>query len=132
MGVGSGGLSGALRGVGPGVVLLERYRVTENLGAGGYGFVVAAFDQALQRDVAIKFLHPTRTTARETESRFLLEAKMCASLVSDHVVRIHAVEDTVYGGCIVMERLRGEDLAAALRRDRVLPVATVIRYALEA
>src|SRR6266404_4652139 len=50
---------------------LGHYEVLEVLGQGGFGIVFRAFDDALQRVVAIKVLAPTMAAASPARIRFL-------------------------------------------------------------
>jgi serine/threonine protein kinase len=100
----------------PGALIFDRYLLQERLGEGGVGIVMAAQDQVLRRRVALKCLRCPRTDARSTALRFLREARAMAQLESPHTVRIF----DALPGVLVMEYLRGSDLARFLRhRGRV-------------
>ena len=60
-------------------LILDRYRVIDQAGSGGYGTVVHAFDTHLKRDVAIKCieLSEDELAAARLEA---LEARMAADL----------------------------------------------------
>jgi serine/threonine protein kinase len=80
------------------------FRIEEELGRGGLGVVYAAWDEALERRVALKVLK--RATARESRERILEEARKAARLQDPAFVTIHSVAG---GECpaIVMEYLEG-------------------------
>ena len=59
---------------------MERYEIIEELGQGGFGRVVKAFDQKLKINVAIKFLHNISLLDELTATRFKDEGK-AASMV---------------------------------------------------
>jgi len=85
-------------------VLLER------LGAGGMGVVYAAFDEKLERKVAIKLVARQGTDAR-AEQRLLLEAQAQARLSHPNVVTIYEVDTLHQGGLfIAMELVKGPTL----------------------
>ena len=106
----------------PGVVLNDRYVYRRVLGRGGMGVVVAAWDQQLSREVAIKCLIGASAMASERRKRFEREALALATTAGPQVVSIFDA-----GMCrrhafpfLVMELLHGEDLAARLRRGPAL------------
>src|SRR5262249_8946677 len=72
---------------------LGHYEVLEVLGRGGFATVVRAFDQVLQRVVAIKVLSSQMAVTSPARKRFLREARASAAVRDDHVVPIHAVEE---------------------------------------
>lgn len=99
-------------------VLGGRYALTALLGRGGMGEVWVARDQRIGREVAVKLLHGRAQGNGEIE-RFLREAQTAGRLNHPNVVTIHDVgqddDGTLY---IVMELLRGRDLAALVRAGR--------------
>ena len=101
---------------------LGPYRVDEVLGRGGMGIVLRAFDEALDRVVALKVLRPGLATAR-ARAGFVREARSAAKVVHDNVVQIHAVANPADGSpFLVMEYLDGPTLAEVIRRrGRLLP-----------
>jgi serine/threonine-protein kinase len=116
-----------------GEVLAGKYRVERVLGSGGMGYVVAARHLQLGTGVAIKFLRPEACTDAMTVARFLREARAAARLQSEHVARVIDVATLDSGApYIVMELLRGEDLAQALARGGPLPVERAAQTMLEA
>lgn len=88
---------------------LDHYDLLDVIGSGGFGIVVKAIDQNLQRQVAIKFLLSERSHSLEIRQRFLREARVAAAIQHANVVDIYAVEErpTPY---IVMEFVEGETL----------------------
>ncbi|MBI4703498.1 MAG: serine/threonine protein kinase [Deltaproteobacteria bacterium] len=105
------------RGLGAGAVIASKYRLDRLLARGGMGSVWVAWDQVLERPVAVKFMHPQVAASATLRERFNREAKAAARLRSPYVVQIfdHGVEDdTPY---IVMELLEGEELQDRLKRQ---------------
>jgi tRNA A-37 threonylcarbamoyl transferase component Bud32 len=116
----------------PGTVLADRYVVGERLGAGGMGTVFAGIDRATNERVAIKFLNVTGPTRAEVTARFVLEAQVLLRVRSENVTRILDVGNLDDGSpFIVMEHLRGEDLASRLDRGP-MPVTEAIDFAIDA
>ena len=67
------------------------YRILRKLGEGGMGVVYAAYDEELERKVAIKVLHPERGQNPVNVERFVQEMKVAAKLdgpYRDRVVKI--------------------------------------------
>ena len=72
---------------------LGHNEVLEVLGRGAFGIVVRAFDEKLQRVVAIKVLSPNLATTSPARKRFLREARASAGIRHENVVQIYAVEE---------------------------------------
>ncbi|MBX3154874.1 MAG: serine/threonine protein kinase [Deltaproteobacteria bacterium] len=119
--------------LGPGSVLLEKYRVDEVLGTGGMGRVVRASHLYLQQPVAIKILLPQMAENAETVSRFLREAQATVKLRSEHIARVMDV-GTMPNGTpfMVMEYLDGNDLNQILRHHGPQRAAVVVDLMLQA
>jgi serine/threonine protein kinase len=98
-----------------------RYRLRGSLGHGGMGVVWHAWDEYLQRDVAIKEIH-VRGAASVRESdpavrRALREARAAAALRHPGIVTVHDVVTDDGRPWIVMELIEGRSLAELLRDD---------------
>jgi eukaryotic-like serine/threonine-protein kinase len=107
----------------PGEVICGKYRIDSVVGTGGMGVVMGAVDISLGRNVAIKFLAPHKATREGAVARFLREARAAASIQSEHVVRVFEVSTLANGApFIVMEHLRGLDLAQLLVQRGPLPI----------
>jgi serine/threonine-protein kinase len=112
--------------------IAEKYVVTEILGRGGMGQVLAAKHSELGTTVAIKAVLPEALGDHATIARFKREALAMARLRSEHAVRILDVGEEAGMPYIMMEYLEGNDLASELRRRGALPIREVVRYLLEA
>ncbi len=90
-----------------------RYRITEELGAGGMGVVYCAWDSALHRKVALKVIK-TRTNEISMLARFEREARAMAQLSHRSVVGVH--DFGVHEGqpYLVMELVQGTSLRSWL------------------
>lgn len=120
-------------GVVEGQLLAGKYRVERVLGQGGMGVVVAAHHIALDKVVAIKFLLPEALDNEDALARFEREARAAVKIQSEHVARVTDVgrleNNAPY---MVMELLRGRDLATLLREQGPLPLSDVADYLLQA
>jgi serine/threonine protein kinase len=116
-----------------GAVIDDKFVVSELIGSGGMGVVIAARHRALGRLVAIKFLHPEFASSPEIVQRFLREARATSRLKSEHVVGIIDV-GTLPSGIpyFVMEHLTGTDLATQLQKHGPLGIDEVLDYVLQA
>ena len=101
-----------------GVVIGEKYRVTERLGEGGFGEVWAAKHKARDELVAIKILHDHTVRDETAVQRFLREARASSEIDHPGVVRIF--DSGVHDGrpFLVMELLVGETLRRVFQEPR--------------
>lgn len=116
----------------PGDVLAERFRLDEVRGTGGMGIVFAATHLGLERQVAIKVLHPSLAN-RVHVQRFFREARAAGSLSSPHVVQVLDVGQLDDGApFMVMELLDGWDLSTLLRHRGRLSIPEAASYVVQA
>lgn len=101
----------------PGYLLHDRYEVQDTLGAGGFAVIYAAFDQTIERRVAIKVLNIQHMAGSQEETdhileRFLREARVAAKIRHPSIVEIYdfGVLDDGEQPYIIMEFLEGTDL----------------------
>lgn len=104
--------------ISPGTVL-GRYRVTKRIGRGGMGAVYEAKHVDLRVPFAVKVLAPELAQNAASQARFLREALLASRLSHPHVVRVSDYGSAQGLTYFVMECLKGEDLAALLRRTRL-------------
>jgi serine/threonine protein kinase len=116
-----------------GQLIAGKYRVERVLGQGGMGVVVAARHIVLDEVVAIKYLLPEALQSAEAVARFEREARAAVKIRSEHVARVTDVGRFETGApYMVMELLRGRDLAALLHERGSLSLADVADYLLQA
>jgi hypothetical protein len=99
-----------------------RYQLVRGLGRGATGVGYLARDMELERDVAVKLLHPHVTAARQAEAcaRFFDEARVAASLRHPNIVAILDIDENARR--MVMELAAGGTLREVLRERGPRPV----------
>lgn len=107
---------------------IGHYEVLQVLGKGGFGIVFRAFDEALQRVVALKVLAPTIAATSPARKRFLREAQSSARIRHENVVQVYAVQELPVP-YLVMEFIAGETLQHRLDRKGPLDVAEIVSLA---
>ncbi|MEM9828160.1 MAG: serine/threonine-protein kinase [Planctomycetota bacterium] len=93
-----------------------RYRIETVIGRGGMGWVIAATDQTLAREVAIKFIKPELAGDDASRERFLHEARTVAALDHPQIVPVFEVGNWNGLAYLIMPRLVGHSLAEWLQR----------------
>ncbi|MDD7465780.1 MAG: Stk1 family PASTA domain-containing Ser/Thr kinase [Actinomycetaceae bacterium] len=101
-----------------GALIEGRYRIDALLARGGMASVYRGTDTRLQRNVAVKFIHPHLAEQPDFTQRFIREARAAAALSNTHIVSVHdqGVFPTEQGerAYIVMELVEGPDLRSEL------------------
>src|SRR2546426_5340268 len=100
----------------PGVVLADRYEIAEEIGRGGYSVVYRARDRRVGSDVAIKLLVPPPAAARLARERLRREVQAVRTLSHPNIVAVYDVVDDGPWSFVVMEYVRGPDLALRVRQ----------------
>jgi tetratricopeptide (TPR) repeat protein/tRNA A-37 threonylcarbamoyl transferase component Bud32 len=111
-------IEAALFGASEVVVAVGRFRLLDRLGQGGMGTVYAAYDEQLDRKIAVKLLRPRDLDSERLRERMLREARALARLSHPNVVHVYEVgklEDELF---VAMEFCAGPTLKAWLDRDR--------------
>jgi serine/threonine protein kinase len=93
------------------------YRVIEKLGQGGMATVYKAYHAALDRNVALKVLHPAFTEDPQFLERFHREAKLVARLEHSNIVPIYDFAEHKGQPYLVMKFIHGKTLKAELQSD---------------
>jgi len=109
----------------PGTLVAGKYRIVEEVGAGGMGVVYKAEDLKLKRAVALKFLPPHLMDAPELRERFLVEAQAAAALSHPNICVIHEVGESEDRPYIAMEYVEGETLRDRVRKGPLEPEEAV-------
>ncbi|GAA1141113.1 protein kinase domain-containing protein [Nesterenkonia lutea] len=103
-----------------GILMGERYQLTERIAIGGMGEVWKASDQVLGRTVAIKILKEEYTGDEAFLRRFRAEARHTALLNHPGIADIYDYGEQSGSGYLVMELVPGRPLSVLLEKDKVL------------
>ncbi|NUS14017.1 MAG: serine/threonine protein kinase, partial [Streptomyces sp.] len=115
--------------VGPadeGRLVAGRYRLQARIGRGGMGTVWRAQDELLDRQVAVKKLHPPQPDMHDDELATLFErtrreARAAARISHPNVIVVHDVVDDAGLPSIVMEYVPSVTLGELLKQRGALP-----------
>lgn len=110
---------------------LGSYEVSEVVGQGGMGVVLKAFDPSLHRVVAVKVLAPYLAHNPQARKRFIREAQAIAAVSHDHVITIHAIDESVEQPKIVMQFIAGRSLQEKLDAEGSLDLKEVLRIGMQ-
>jgi serine/threonine protein kinase/Leucine-rich repeat (LRR) protein len=105
---------------------IGHYEVLQVLGRGGFGIVFRAFDETLQRVVALKVMAPQLAATSPARKRFLREARSSAQVRHENVVQVYEVAERPLP-YLAMEFIPGETLQQKLDRVGPLDVPETLR-----
>jgi serine/threonine-protein kinase len=116
----------------PGDLINGKYRLIRLIGDGGMGSVFEARHEYLGTVVALKFLHSELSSRPGLVARFLREARLSASIKSEHIARVTDVDQAGDGAAyLVMELLEGQSLRTMLDREGRLAPSIALDYTLQ-
>ena len=99
------------------VKTIAHYRIVEPIGAGGMGAVYKAYDNKLQRVVAIKLLPSEYVSQQDRRRRFFQEARAASALNHPHILTIYEVGEDDGKPYIAMEYVEGETLRQKIKNN---------------
>ncbi len=82
---------------------LRQFELQAVIGKGGMATVYRAFDTTLQRDVAVKLMHPELVRDQDGVNQFLREARACGQLNHTNIIHIYTFDDFEGQPYLVME-----------------------------
>ncbi len=94
----------------------RRYTLIEEIGRGGMGVVYKAFDNLLERHVALKILPSYMQKEKGAVENFIKEAKATAALTHPNIVTVYDAGEQDGNYYIAMELVDGETLKDMIRR----------------
>ncbi|MBP7998307.1 MAG: protein kinase [Chloroflexi bacterium] len=120
-----------------------KYRIIERLGRGGMAEVYKAYDENLERFVALKLMHPFLADEGDFVGRFRREAKAMAALNHPNIVDVYDFSTTGGRSYIAMEYLalgslkdkleelanKGQRLSLAEAIQIILQITNALAYA---
>src|SRR5262245_26984270 len=109
---------------------IAHYRIIEPIGAGGMGAVYKAYDQKLQRVVALKLLQEEYLSQPDRRRRFLQEARAASALNHPHILTVYEVGEEDDKPYIAMEYVEGETLRQKIR-TRTLQLKDTLEIAIQ-
>src|SRR5688572_13373204 len=109
-------------------LLNGQFRILQKIGTGGMGSVYRAAQPAMNREVAIKILHPKLAGRKDLTSRFRREARAMSQLTHPNTVKVFMYGELEEDGSlyIVMEMLEGRNLNQTVRKEGPLPIERAI------
>ena len=115
----------------PGVVILDRYEIIEQIGSGGMSFVYKAKDHKLNRYVAVKVLKSEFSENKGFVSKFRVEAQAAAGLAHPNIVNVYDVGEDKGLHFIVMELVEGITLKEYIEKKARLSVKEAVSIAIQ-
>lgn len=103
----------------------DDYEVLASLGAGMFGSVWRVRDLTLQREVALKMLHPSVARSDEAVTRFRREAQMAARLQHPSIVPIYDWDSKAGVHWYIMELEEEGSVADLVRRSGAQPLERI-------
>lgn len=105
----------------------EKYRIEEQLGAGGMGAVYRATHLRLEQSVAIKVINPHLLASREARARFRREAQTAVKVQHPNAVNVNDYGETADGYVyLVMDFLEGASLRQIINAEAPLDPARAV------
>ncbi|WP_404386464.1 serine/threonine protein kinase [Knoellia locipacati] len=119
----------------PEALLAGRYRLLKVIATGGMGVVWEAWDERLERSVAIKQLHALPGVpddeAELAKERAMREARITARLHHPHAVPVFDAVEHDGQPCLIMQLLPSTPLSSVIRDSGPLPLGQVARIGSE-
>ena len=101
------------------------YHILDLISVGGMGRIYRAEQSVLGRTVAVKIIHPHLLSDENAALRFLTEARAASQLNHPNSIAVYDFGTKDGQPYLIMEFLRGKDLARVIYEDGPLPIARV-------
>jgi serine/threonine-protein kinase len=99
------------------------YRLESQIGRGGMAVVFRAFDEGLNRQVAVKILAPALAADEAFRQRFIRESRSAAMVDDPHIIPVHAAGEADGVLYIAMRYVPSGDVGSLVKRVGPLPPA---------
>jgi len=99
-------------------VQIPGYRILSKIGDGGLGTVYKAKQLTMNRNVALKVLHPKWLSDEEFPQRFLLEARLVGKMSHPNLLQIYDVSQVGKYLYFSMEYVNGPSVEDIIKRDK--------------
>ena len=109
-----------------GTILKSRYKIGDQLGAGGMGEVYLADDQTLENKVAIKANHNLNANAT---AQFIREARLLASLKQPNLPRVIDYFNENDSQFLVMDYIPGENFRTLVENKTTFTMPQILSWA---
>jgi len=106
---------------------LGHYQLTELLAVGGMGMVFRAYEEALDRQVAVKVLSPELAADEQFANQFISEARAAATMSHANIVHVYNVGEDRGLLFFAMELVEGDNLDTLLRSVRQFNIAEAVQ-----
>lgn len=113
---------------------IGRYRLTKTIGRGAMGVVYLGFDEAIDRQVAIKTIHRALLEGEdgvEWLERFRREVRAAGRCLHPNIVTVFEYGEENAIPYIVMEYVQGRELRDYLKERQPLPLANAVAVAVQ-
>ena len=110
---------------------MGEYIILERLGKGGMGEVYKAYHRRMHREVAIKVLLESGVQSQDKIERFRREAIAAARMNHPNIVTAYDANEHEGIPYLVMEYVKGRDLASLVKKGDKLPVPEAVNYMLQ-
>jgi serine/threonine protein kinase len=104
---------------------LGPYKISGFIGQGGMGIVLKAYEEALDRNVALKVLRPDLARDEVAIRRFTQEARAAAALQHANIITIFGIGEDSGTHYVAMEFVSGPSLAELIHEHGPLPTELV-------
>jgi tRNA A-37 threonylcarbamoyl transferase component Bud32 len=115
-----------------GLPTIPGYRILEELGRGGMGYVYRAEQTSLHREVALKVLNRELTKDPAFVAKFVAEARAAAKLQHPHVVQVFDVDHDGETYFYAMELMHDGSLEDWLKQHGAMPADRALRVIADA